>query len=194
MIRRKPIYICQRGILRSTALLLSYVFIISGWVGYSKSISKRPHKENGLGNSRFVIDLVILYLAFYLLNLTDPVKFKPFISVFNDFLLTFPVTFLVYIVWDILKYFEYRDSSTEQKTSISRARKTLYVLVLFVIQYCIYSFVIVPYYHDKLKWGNDIIWEEVILITSIAIILFYRKSKWVIPETTFPKKSRKRSY
>jgi hypothetical protein len=182
------------AVLRSTAISLSYFLIISGWVGYSKSISKRPHGENRLGIARFVVDLLILYLAFYLLNLTDPLKFKPFISVFNQFLFAFPLTFIFYIIWDILKYLEYKDTSKEQKTSISRTRKTVYAFALFAIQYCAYSFVIVPYYHDKLKWGSDVIWEEALLIVSIVITFFYRRSKWVIPETTLPKKPRKRSY
>ena len=95
----------------SISLLLSYAFIISGWVGYTKSISKRPHRENWLGNTRFVIDLVILFLAFYLLSLTNPEKFERFITVFGTFIWLFPATFIVYFIWDMFKYFEYKKCS-----------------------------------------------------------------------------------
>ncbi|AIF83240.1 hypothetical protein NTE_01167 [Candidatus Nitrososphaera evergladensis SR1] len=59
------------NILRSAGLMLAYIIIISGWIGYTKSISKRPHSENHLGNARFVMDLVILFLVFYLMSFAN---------------------------------------------------------------------------------------------------------------------------
>jgi hypothetical protein len=180
------------NILRSTSLLLSYVFIISGWVGYTKSINKRPHTENWLGNTRFVIDLVILFLAFYLLSLTNPDKIDRFIIVFGTFVWLFPITFIVYFIWDMFKLAEYRNVVQEKSTSFSRARKTLYALVLFGFQYLIYVYVIVPYFYDDIQWNNEPVSELILLITSLIIIVLYRNSKWIVTGTSFPRKPRRR--
>lgn len=177
-------------ILRSMSLLLSYVFIISGWVGYTKSINKRPHTENLLGNARFVLDLIILFLAFYLLSLTNPDKSERFIPVFGTFVWLFPITFIVYFIWDMIKLFEYKGS--EQSISFSRARKTLYALVLFGFQYLIYVYIIAPYFYDDIQWNNEPVSELVLFVSSLIIIVLYRKSKWLVTGTSFPRKSRKR--
>lgn len=167
--------------------------MISGWIGYTKSITKHPHKENRLGNARFVIDLVILFLAFYLLSLTDPERFGSFVSAFNAFIWILPICFMTYIIWDALKYYEYRSFSNERPTSISRWRITWYYLSPLLAQALIYTFVIVPNYYDRLVWDDDSIWEVFFIITSFIIILLYRKRKWPVPDTSFRKKALKRS-
>src|SRR3989344_5586216 len=50
------------------ALFLAYVISITGWVGWSRSIGKMPHSENALGNFRFITDLIIMFLYYYLLS------------------------------------------------------------------------------------------------------------------------------
>jgi hypothetical protein len=178
--------------LRSSALLLSYFFIISGWIGYTKSITKRPHRENILGNARFVIDLLILFLAFYLLSQTDPTMFESFTSVFGTFIWIFPINFLTYLIWDAIKYFEYRSCPSEGQTSISRLRITGYYFMPLLVQAILYSFVVMPYYYNRLMWDNGNISEVPFIIMSLIIIFFYRKRKWLIPDTSFPKRARKR--
>jgi hypothetical protein len=178
--------------LRGSALLLSYFFIISGWIGYTKSIVKRPHKENKLGNARFVMDLIILFLAFYLLSQTDPEKFKSFIVAFSTFIWILPASFLTYLIWDGLKYFEYKSSPDEKQTSISRWRITMYYFAVLLVLAILYSFVVIPYIYDRLVWDNHTIWELLFLVASFIAIGIYRKRKWLVPDTSFPKKARKR--
>lgn len=178
--------------LRSSALVLSYFFIISGWIGYTKSIAKRPHRESQLGNARFVIDLVILFLAFYLLSLTEPERFESFVSVFNTFIWIFPISFMAYIIWDALKYFEYRTSSEERQTSISRWRVTGYAFALLLVQATVYSNLAISDYYERLTWDNQSISEFPFIITSTVIIFLYRRRKWPVPDTSFRKKALKR--
>ena len=53
-----------------TTLLFSYVLIISGWIGYSRSVSYRPYKDTAWGAMRFVFDIIILFEYFYLVGIS----------------------------------------------------------------------------------------------------------------------------
>lgn len=183
----ESIFVSYDSFLRCLALLLSYFFIISGWMGYTKSIAKRPHRENKLGTARFVMDLIILFLAFYLLSLTDP-KFESFTKVFNTYIWIFPISFGAYVLWDIFKYLEYRSESNERQVSVSRSRITGYALAVLVFAAYLYTSVVVPSYYDLLKWGNQTIWEILFIVALFVIICLYRKRKWPVPDTSFPKK------
>jgi hypothetical protein len=171
---------------RAFALLVAYFIIISGWVGYSKSISKRPHSDNRLGTTRFVVDLFILFLVFYLISLTDPSKFPKFSMIFPTFLWTITIMFVAYLVWDGLKYFEYRYTKEEERISVSRGRKTLYYFILILAVSIVYSTVLPPY--NTLKWNGIVIWDFIFIVFALAIVFSYRKSKWIVPRV----KARKR--
>lgn len=169
------------GVERSFALLVAYTIIISGWVGYSKSISVRPHSDNRLGTARFVVDLVVLFLIFYLITLTDPSKFPKFGVVFPTFLWTITIMFVAYLVWDVLKYFEYRHTKEEKRTSLNRGRKTVYYLILILAVSVSYTSFLAPYY-NMLRWNGIIIWDVIfIFLFVLVIVVFYRKSKWIVP-------------
>jgi hypothetical protein len=55
-------------------LILVYFFIVTGWIGYFKSIMRKPHKETKIGTARFGTDLFILYIFYYMLNLVSNKK------------------------------------------------------------------------------------------------------------------------
>jgi hypothetical protein len=175
---------------RSFALLFAYFIIISGWVGYSKSISKRPHSDNRLGTARFVVDLFILFLVFYLISLTDPSKFPKFSLIFPIFLWTIAANFIAYLVWDALKYFEYRHTKEEKRTSVSRGRKTLYYFILILTVSIVYGIVSPPY--NTLKWNGILIWDFMFILFVFVIVFFYRKSKWIVPPNKPRAKARRR--
>ncbi len=179
------------------ALCLAYFVIITGVIGYSKSIAARPHSDNKFGNLRFVADLVIMFLMYYLINLTDPtpntlgaIKFNHYD---DTFIWVFPVLFSVYLAWDIIKYYEYRDiHQSEPVTNIQRGRKTLYFLILFMVQSLIYSLLVVPYFNSSLKWNDDNAWPVLLIFTSTAMTLGYRYSKWRVPKLRKRRATRKR--
>ena len=79
----------------------------------------------------------------------------------------------------------------EHSTSISRARKTLFALILFGFQYLIYVYIIVPHFYDDIKWNNEPISELVLLIVSFVIIVLYRNSKWIVTKTSLSRRPRK---
>jgi hypothetical protein len=49
-------------------LILGYFIVITSWIGYYLSIKKNPHKGN-LGYIRSTLDILIIYLFFYMVNL-----------------------------------------------------------------------------------------------------------------------------
>ena len=53
-------------------LILSYFIVVTSWIGYTKSIIKHKHSENISGILRFGIDLLIVFMFYYLVSLTDP--------------------------------------------------------------------------------------------------------------------------
>jgi hypothetical protein len=84
-------------------LLLVYFFIITSWIGYFQSIIRKPHTETKIGTARFGTDLFILYIFYYILNLVPDKRNHG-----DFFIWAFPLIFGTFLLWDILKYFEYR--------------------------------------------------------------------------------------
>jgi RsiW-degrading membrane proteinase PrsW (M82 family) len=175
---------------RSASLFLTYFVIISGWIGYSKSISARPHMDNRLGTIRFGVDLFILFLVFYIISLTDPSKFPKFGVIFPTFLWTITLMFMAYLVWDVLKYFEYRNTEEKTKTNINRGRKTLYYFIPISIMLVVHNVIRPPY--NTLEWNGIVIWDFIFIVFVFIIVFFYRRSKWIVPPTTSHAKPRKR--
>ena len=89
------------------AVLFVWGFLISGWVGYTKSINEKPHKEGLIGNLRFVTELVISFFMLYLFIIVDKDKFEIYFG--SAFLWVIPAIFGLFIIWDILKSYEYRN-------------------------------------------------------------------------------------
>ncbi|MGI0056333.1 MAG: hypothetical protein ACREAK_03035 [Nitrosarchaeum sp.] len=159
------------------ALFLAYTVTITGWIGWSRSITKHPHSENSLGNFRFIVDLIIMFLYYYLINLTDPKTFGQFKE---TFIWVFPAIFLAYIAWDGLKTLEYR--SDPPKANLNRKKRnaiTVYFFLIFVAQAIIYVYVTA--YQPFLTWNGNIIWNEIFISSSVALTIAYRWLKWKIP-------------
>jgi hypothetical protein len=95
-------------------ILFVYTVLISGWIGYTRSVSARPHTTSSLGNLRFIMDLLIVFVTFYLVNLTSNIEiFKN--SFYETFVAILPMLFSLYLIWDIIKLFEYRKKYTGQQ-------------------------------------------------------------------------------
>lgn len=172
---------------RAFAVLLNYIVVISGWIGYTISISKREHSENWMGTARFIVDLLIVFLVFYLITLTDLEKTKEFVPVFKTYIWLFTIIFIAYIIWDMIKFAEYRNARGGKKVGLDRTRKTAYHVVPLLTLALLYTWVI-PSYQDMLRWGETSIWEMLFVFFVIVLILSYRKSKWL---GGFARKSRR---
>lgn len=83
-----------------STLAFSYTLIISGWIGYSRSTSVKPHKDTSLGALRFILDLIILFEYFYLLQISQTEHI-------GDFPLVVLIIFGTYVLSDIIKHHEH---------------------------------------------------------------------------------------
>lgn len=177
------------GFLKGSALFLAYVIVITGWVGWSKSITRNPHSPNALGNFRFVTDLIILFWFYYLINLTNPEKFH---SYGETFLWVLPVIFISYIMWDMLKYFEFRSDILEEiQHRKKRFKDTVYFMIAFVVQAFVYYYAI--NYQPFLKWGDNDAWNIVFISSSFALIIAYRWKKWDVPRAIKRRRRKKQN-
>lgn len=159
------------------ALFLAYVVAVTGWVGWARSIVKSPHSENALGNFRFITDLVIMFLYYYLLSLADPAT----INRYGDtFVWVFPSIFGAYIAWDVLKYFEYK---CDVQKAIRDRKKRLLISVYFFIAFTIQSIIFqyVTQNQQFLNWDGNSLWLEVFISSSFVLTITYRWLKWKIP-------------
>jgi len=87
------------------------------------------------------------------------------------------------MLWDILKWFEYRQDPEEERTGrINRALITAILLGGVLIQSFIHYYIItiIP----PLFFGKIVIWELVFIITSIIMVFLYRRRKWLVIEKT----------
>lgn len=88
------------------AILFVWGFLISGWLGYTNSVREKPHKEGVVGNSRFVVELIISFLILYLFIISEKIRFDTYFG--SAFVWVIPTIFGLFIIWDILKFVEYR--------------------------------------------------------------------------------------
>ena len=82
------------------ALMFSYTMIILGWIAYTRSVSRHPHKDTRWGVTRFTLSIVILFEYFYLLQIsqTEHVADLPFVVA---------AIFGTYVISDWIKSREY---------------------------------------------------------------------------------------
>lgn len=162
-------------------ILFVYTVLISGWIGYTKSVSVRPHIEGYLGNLRFIMDLFIVFVTFYIVNLTSSLEiFKN--NFYETFMYLLPILFSLYLVWDIIKLFEYRKIFTGQKQldetliNFNRLSITAYFLAVVLIQDAIFIYIFM-----SKNESHVLALYFLFIISSFIIILFYRKFKWNTP-------------
>jgi hypothetical protein len=150
---------------------LAYFLVISSWIYYFRSIIIDPHTETRYGVARFTLDLIIVYLYYYLLILISD---QPSYSVI--FAWVFPVIFASYLAWDWLRYREYRASRKEagqaHATRKNRLVITGIVLVAFVAMSVLYS-VATPLVSFTI-YGSHNAWNIIFIYGYLAILVVYR--------------------
>jgi hypothetical protein len=124
----------ERGIYNAVGLILVYMFVISGWIGYQRSIYLHEHR-GVFGDIRYGIDLVIVFFIYYLVSITNPESKAHF---GEAFVWIFPLIFGLYLLWDFIKILEYGKSVKKFRMLI-----TFSFLVVFLIQSL--------WYQDSLK-------------------------------------------
>ena len=97
-------------------LILSYFIVVTSWIGYTKSIIKQKHSEGILGILRFGMDLLIVFLFYYLVSLTDPFRSE---YVRDIFIFIIPSIYVIYCIWDSLKYYEHKNERVSQEKNIT---------------------------------------------------------------------------
>jgi hypothetical protein len=161
-----PIYGYEK-FTNAIGLLLVYVVAISGWIGYTKSIAKKPH-TGAIGNARFVVDVIIVFFMSYMINLVDPNNFEKY---FDDiFLWVLPLLFVFFIIWDLLKYYEY-----SKKTDSSRIWMTFFAFLVILVQALTYLYFII---NEDIPDDYPFTVYLLYSVISIVIMLIYRLVKW----------------
>jgi len=161
------------GAVNAIALGFAYFVIISGWIGYFKSIKRDPHKGKA-GNARFAIDLVILFVFYYLLSLANPINKA---SYWYTFVWVLPLLFALFLAWDCLKYHEYiHERASEKNYRKERLKITIVYFSIFLIQAVLYYFAIAD--HPDLTWQGHVAWNLIFIPSSFLFIYLYRRRKW----------------
>ena len=166
-----PIYTNQDSFIQAIELLFVYVIIISGWVGYSRSMIKWPHTDKREGVMRFILDLGILFTYFMLISLIDENKLQNHI---HELLI---ILYFLYLVWDIIKIKEYDKKVKLFTKTFASLIKTVFFLTLFIIYSIIFTGI--------MSWINlSWITFDTLYLIDIGILVFlilsYRKWKWQI--------------
>ena len=110
------------------------------------------------------MDLIILFEYFYLLQLT-----KNLGNFQDEFYWVISIIFGTYLMWDIIKYFEYRGKEVRKRIGVT----LLFVIICFAISLA---------YH--LNKTNEIIETDraitfiIHIVNMFVIILGYRIVKW----------------
>ncbi|WP_148686736.1 hypothetical protein [Candidatus Nitrosocosmicus hydrocola] len=169
-----PIETIREHLVSAGILILGYFIVITSWIGYYLSIKKNPHKGR-LGYMRFTLDIFTIYLFYYMINLS---KMENQAYQHDVFLYLLPLTFAVYLIWDIVKYFEYKTKNqcAELKHDrIHRIQITIDYLLWFVILAILYSYIIGL--ADKDTKLMEQIQISVIIISAI-LVYKYRDAKY----------------
>lgn len=111
-------------------LALSYMVVLLGWVGYARSTSVWRYEGTAWEFVRFVIDILILFEYFYLLQVAHQhIGDTPYV------LLALAIT---YLVSDIAKYFDQPHEKRPQvkkrmRPTVSLIMTTLGIILLFKV-------------------------------------------------------------
>jgi hypothetical protein len=161
------------NVINFLAVSFAYFVLIIGWIAYHKSIMFKPHFGK-FGNARYGVDLIVLFVTYYLLRLSKPIgdtQNVQYIQYGEIFLWTLPTLFILYCVWDVLKYVEYSHKS----------RKRLVISPIFAVGFIIMAIV---YHYMSMELTTQEFWENkssidiYFLVASIVMVLIYRIWKW----------------
>ena len=159
------------GIENALTLILAYFFILTSWVGYFRSITLNPHTDTKLGMSRFIVDLFIVFLYFYFLSQV-PGGMKHG----EIFVWTLPTIFGTFLLWDFLRYLEYRRIKKEPRrahaTRKNRLIRTGSALAVFLTMSYLYEFGISMV---QLTINDGVsVWNTPFILASLIIVFLYR--------------------
>jgi hypothetical protein len=133
------------------AVLFVWGFLISGWLGYTKSVKDKPHKEGIVGNLRFVTELVISFFMLYLFVIADKDKFASNFG--TAFVWFIPMIFGLFIIWDLLKYREYNQESPEDlKRRMFYTVYTFFAILAQDLFYNLYSGTLIAGFSFDKNW------------------------------------------
>ena len=167
-------------IIPALELLLAYMIIISGWVGYSRSMIKWQHTNTKSGALRFSLDLAILFCYFGLISSADPQ------NIFREYFLNWIIVlFSLFIVWDILKIKEYYKKANNNKFNMALVKsfgKTGVFCIIFAFVPLTFNFLL----ENQVGVINDEIIYGFILLFVMFLMLLYRYWKWSIPPQRSP--------
>ncbi|MGD9534836.1 MAG: hypothetical protein AB7V56_13845 [Candidatus Nitrosocosmicus sp.] len=166
-------------------LFLGYSLLVSSWIGYYLSIRKHSHKGK-LGFFRFIIDIFVVYIFYYLIYLSKVALDPNNRQYLDDVFLILPLIYGVYLVWDIIKYYEHKkksQSKIERTDKISRIGITIDYLLIFVI-ISIFYYAIPVSDHLEIK-------QSIFVIAAIIFIMKYRYAKWTSSNTSNQSTNRK---
>ena len=170
----KPFLSDSSTIIPGLELLLAYITIVSGWVGYSRSMAKWPHKNTKAGTFRFSLDIAILFCYFGLIASADTQ------NGFRDYFLNWILAlFFLFIVWDIFKMKEYfgKTAIVRQQALFRSLGKSIAFTVLFFFLFVFFGF------SSAIQIGiitGDVVYG-IFLIAAMFLMLAYRYLKWSIP-------------
>jgi len=142
-------------------LIAVFSTIILSWIGYNNRILKFGHGSAAL----FSIDIIIVFLYF---NMVFSIEHS-----FSDFLLSFPLIFGFYLIWDFIK--SKKDSVSFLKKGEGDFDKTFTEIISFLI--------LLGLWIIHVRYGTDLLypyeqeppllaWSFVVVI--LVIIFFFR--------------------
>jgi hypothetical protein len=156
-------------------LILGYIIVLTSWIGYSLSIKTSPHRGGIPGLIRFGLDVLIIFLFYYIVSLANP---DNLLYREDVFLYLLPATYIVFLAWDITKYYEYKNvKATLTRTDrIRRIHITIDYLVIFLIMAFLYT---LTSFHSDIQIEGHFEWRDLAFIgVSIVLTVLYRHAKW----------------
>jgi membrane protein CcdC involved in cytochrome C biogenesis len=136
-------------------LILGYIIILTSWIGYSLSIKESPHRGRFLGLIRFGLDVLIIFLFYYIVSLASP---DNLLYREDVFLYLLPMIYFVFLAWDVTKYYEYRDVKTAvtKRDRKRRIQITIDYLVIFLVMAFLYQLLSNPMFEWKARLNGGI--------------------------------------
>jgi hypothetical protein len=183
-----PIENIQQHIISVEILFLGYFIVVTGWIGYFLSIKTRPHRGI-LGAGRFGIDLFILYLFYYIISLAEPnnIQYRQDIFVY-----ILPITYAAYLLWDIVRHFEY---GVHHSAPVVKNKGVRWITI--TIDYFIIFFFLALFYYTAFGYIENTTMsaftrDTIFVIASIVFTAMYRRAKFNEMQTRRARTRRKK--
>jgi hypothetical protein len=179
------------GITVAFGAFFAYYLVLSGWYGLHRSIVKKPFKlDTDLSKVRFGINLLIIFLEFYLVALAtgliaegikiDEVDWSDEDEVTQAYQIlkgnyediftgVLPSIYIAYIIWDLIKLAEYRDDLKDKVKRwmlLKRTISTAFIMAAFIVLSVAYS--------QYLLSMNSLDDNLTALFISLTLVVIYR--------------------